>query len=740
MPIEAGDAVWRITGNIDGVKDAMAQAQGAVTQGLGEMQKAASVNFAEIGRLASTGMIVAGGAITGFAALCIKEFAESEKAAAQLDAVLKSTGGAAGMTRDSVLGLAESLQSLTAYDDDTILSAENLMLTFTSISKDVFPQAIATVLDMSAALGQDLKGSTIQLGKALQDPIQGISALQRVGVNFNDTQKEQIKLMVESGNIMGAQKLILAELAKEFGGSAAAEAQTFAGQLKQLKNEAMNLAESLGGPLVNSLRGMMVDFKPYLDGLAQAIRDHPQATELIMKTVTVLGLLSLGLGTLYKVILPFQVLLPLLTGAQGFGGLGAGVSSLAGLLGPGGVLVLAIGATIASLTYLGVKIYEHIEATKILEQAKMDDAAATQQWADYIKATYTDYAGYVDELMAWEGDANVKRQKMLEIYTTAVKQAKAEEVAANREATEEVVGGTQEVAAAYEEAAQVAIGAGAAAHDGILGFSPYTQWSPSLIDEVQAGLFSGGGVVDLYTQAANAIWGILDGLREAWAGITGAVGNAWNSVSGAFGGYMSQGGAVAKGEIYEVGEEGPELVYRDDNRANMGKFLGLSGRHKWQAPYTGTMVGTQATQDIFSLLPDFVPMQDMPFYHDEIKNILDSANVPYADARAQELAQHSGKLIADLRAFGWRAEGGDVTAGKPYVVGEKGPEIFVPKQGGEVISNANAGRMGNVTLNVNVSQMVVREEADIDRISQKLAEKTRAGLAELGWATAMSPA
>ena len=64
------------------------------------------------------------------------------------------------------------------------------MLTFTGVGKDVFPQAIQTVLDMSQALGQDLKSSTVQLGKALNSPIDGITALSRVGVSFTDAQKK----------------------------------------------------------------------------------------------------------------------------------------------------------------------------------------------------------------------------------------------------------------------------------------------------------------------------------------------------------------------------------------------------------------------------------------------------------------------------------------------------------------------------------------------------------------------
>jgi hypothetical protein len=61
-----------------------------------------------------------------------------------------------------------------------------------------------------------LSGQAIQLGKALNDPIAGISALSRVGVTFTEEQKATIESMVKMGDVAGAQKLILAELAREF--------------------------------------------------------------------------------------------------------------------------------------------------------------------------------------------------------------------------------------------------------------------------------------------------------------------------------------------------------------------------------------------------------------------------------------------------------------------------------------------------------------------------------------------
>lgn len=194
-----------------------------------------------------------GAATVAFGVSSVKSYAESENALAQLNATLKSTKGVAGVSAKSAVGLANSLQRVTKFSDETVLGGENLLLTFTKIGKDIFPEATEVMLDMSTALGQDVKSSAIQLGKALQDPILGITALRRVGVNFNDEQKEVIKKLVETGQSAKAQALILKELQVEFGGSARAAGETFAGKLAILKNTFDEVKESIGQVIVTAL-------------------------------------------------------------------------------------------------------------------------------------------------------------------------------------------------------------------------------------------------------------------------------------------------------------------------------------------------------------------------------------------------------------------------------------------------------------------------------------------------------
>jgi hypothetical protein len=201
---------------------------------------------------AGIGLAVAAAAAIHFGKSFVDAAEESRKIGAQTEQVLRSTGEAANISAKGVANLAGQISAKTGIDDEAIQSGENLLLTFTNIrnevgrGNDIFSQATSIANDMSVALGQDMKSSAIQLGKALNDPVKGITALQRVGVSFTQQQRDQIATLVKSGHGLEAQKIILGELRKEFGGSAAAQATAS----DKLKVAFGNVAETLGGLLL----------------------------------------------------------------------------------------------------------------------------------------------------------------------------------------------------------------------------------------------------------------------------------------------------------------------------------------------------------------------------------------------------------------------------------------------------------------------------------------------------------
>jgi hypothetical protein len=73
----------------------------------------------------------------------------------------------------------------------------------------------------------------------------------------------------------------------------------------------------------------------------------------------------------------------------------------------------------------------------------------------------------------------------------------------------------------------------------------------------------------------------------------------------------------------------------------------------------------------------------------------------------------AGGISTALKAM-FMAEVGPVSAGSPYIVGERGPELFVPSSSGSIVSNSKmssgGGAMGGVTVNYNIAAGVSRSE------------------------------
>ena len=211
-----------------------------VDKGLGRLAKSAGV--------AAASFFGARMLLDGFRSV-INATREQILAETQLNAVLKSTAGVAGLTAKELTTMASALQKQTRFGDEAIIKAQSLMLTFTKIGDEVFPDAIEAVLNMSEAMGQDLQQGVIQVGKALNDPILGVTALRRVGVQLSKQQEDLVKHFTNTGEVAKAQKIILSELETQFGGTAKAAGETMAGSLDQMSNAAGDAAEAIGKEL-----------------------------------------------------------------------------------------------------------------------------------------------------------------------------------------------------------------------------------------------------------------------------------------------------------------------------------------------------------------------------------------------------------------------------------------------------------------------------------------------------------
>lgn len=227
-----------------------------LTRGLNKSQSALR-KFGKIAAFAA-GAAAVGGLVKTLE-VGTQKFIAQEKAVAQTNARLKSTGAVANVTAKDIVALSDAIADKTGVDDDQIHAVENMLLTFTKIrnevgkNNDIFNQATTTVVDLSIAFEKDLNSSAIMLGKALNDPVKGITALSRAGVQFTEGQKKTIKSLVESGKFLEAQKMILKELESQVGGSGEAFGQTLPGQLSRAKQSFEVVAQTLAATFLPSV-------------------------------------------------------------------------------------------------------------------------------------------------------------------------------------------------------------------------------------------------------------------------------------------------------------------------------------------------------------------------------------------------------------------------------------------------------------------------------------------------------
>lgn len=303
----------RIDATTEQLRRELKRADDAVGSSQAKMEKSLSKIGSAFGNVAKAaaglGAIIGGAGLALAYKKVIDSTIEQERVTAQLNATLKSTEFAAGKSADELTKTAASLQKVTTYGDEAIIGLQSLLLTFKDIKGDNFDRTTKAVLDMSTAMGQDLKSSALQLGKALNDPIGQLGALSRTGIIFSDSQKEMIKSMAKAGDVAGAQVLILQELESEFGGSAAAARNTLGGALEGLSNAFGDLFEAQSetlGPMtasINDLEAALAD-PAFVDAVHEITSSMIEMAAAVAKalppTVDFIHYLAMELGLTSK--------------------------------------------------------------------------------------------------------------------------------------------------------------------------------------------------------------------------------------------------------------------------------------------------------------------------------------------------------------------------------------------------------------------------------------------------------
>ncbi len=298
------------------------------------LQKTAD-KFKTVGAALTVGV---SGPLIAMAAKAVQGARDQAAAVAQVDAAIKSMGNTAGLSSEQLSKFADKLELNSLVDADEILKTSTAnLLTFGNVAGENFLKAQQAAVDLAERMGGDLQGATLMIGKALNDPVKGLTALSRAGIQFTDSQKAQIKAMQEVGNVAGAQAIMLGELNRQFGG--AAEAAAKADPMRQVFVKLGQVGDTVGEKLLPIIPVLADALISVLDAFTSLSPETQKWVLIVGAAATALGPLALGVAGLVS---GFAALLPVLAP------IGAAIGTLATIIATGAIP--AIGSLIVALS------------------------------------------------------------------------------------------------------------------------------------------------------------------------------------------------------------------------------------------------------------------------------------------------------------------------------------------------------------------------------------------------------
>lgn len=243
--------------------------------------------------VALTGLFV-GDKIRSFLQGAAQEAQDAEQRFGRLEGAIKATGGAAGLSAQEIRDFASDLDEATLGSAAAIEDAAAKLLTFRTIAGDVFFRTLEAAQDLSEVFKQDISQSAVQLGKALEDPIKGVGALGRVGVSFNESQKELIKTLVESNKLIEAQGIILEVVEGQVKGVASAAGAGLAGALDLVGKRFTDLKRKIGDSIIPAANGFYLSLAENLGAINEKVTELSRSGRLSQIAEAIAGVFKEG--------------------------------------------------------------------------------------------------------------------------------------------------------------------------------------------------------------------------------------------------------------------------------------------------------------------------------------------------------------------------------------------------------------------------------------------------------------
>ena len=487
----------------------------------------------ELGSLAGvTGGVAAGmGVAVGAFGLAIDAAGEAEVVVAQTDSILASLGESAVVTGGHIAKLSEEVMRYSGFSDEAVRAGANTLLMFDQIkSAEVFDRAIEGAADLAVRMGTDVPNAARLLGMALQDPEAGMSRLRRAGITLSEAQKEQVASFMAVGDVASAQEVILQSLEGRIGNLAEDYGDTMKGGMDRAKEAMGELAETAGGSLL-----------PIMDALSESVID--QTDRLQSWDDALNGALLSG---------PIQAIAGI---GDGLDGVGTVIGEL-----PPGLRDTASAAdqAAAEMQDLAGAMSDYLAEVVDIPAAQRDvqqsitDMVATMQDGE---ASWFDMADAQDEVVTSTADLitgmqeqGASQQELDGVIASTIGMLRAERDAGNitqdqfRLLATEIRGVPNKAVTAVSAPGLSAVYTGSVNYRAIMNDIDGDNVSTP---------YQAPGLSGIYTSSVNyrAIMNDLDGRT---------VTTYFKNVGGPI--PKAGGGSVEAGQMYLVGEEGPELA------------------------------------------------------------------------------------------------------------------------------------------------------------------------------------
>jgi hypothetical protein len=180
--------------------------------------------------------------------------AESRKADVQLRFMLENMQGVSKATDAAVkrMGVyAMQVSKATGIDDEQVKAVQKKLLMFKTLRKTVddmggtFDRTTMAAIDLAAGGFGSMEQNAIKLGRMLENPVKNLDAMNRAGVTFTETEKAKITALSESGDLLGAQELILEKIEGRVKGLAEESATPFEKMTQQFNEMGDTIGEAM---------------------------------------------------------------------------------------------------------------------------------------------------------------------------------------------------------------------------------------------------------------------------------------------------------------------------------------------------------------------------------------------------------------------------------------------------------------------------------------------------------------